>query len=85
MGTENLKHELLEILESIDKEELNLCDLKEYAEIVKVVSEIKGRDYMEIVASMISEPSMGNVKALGSPISIREMRNKRHDKEEDDD
>lgn len=85
MGTENLKHELLEILESIDKEELNLCDLKEYAEIVKVVSEIKGRDYMEIVASMISEPSMGGVKAIGGPTSIREMKNKRHDREEDDD
>lgn len=91
MDTEVLKQELIEILEDIDKEHFNLCDLKEYAEIVKVVSEIKGRDYTEVFAQMIGSdgPMMGggNMKALGGSMTIREMKGKHHDRDrgEDDD
>lgn len=87
MEIEELKRELVDILEGIDKEALDLCSLKDYAEIVKVVSEIKGHDYTEIIAQMVSaSPYDRSMKALG-PVTIRDMKTgkKGHDHEEEED
>lgn len=48
MDINTLKTDLLETLDGIDKERLSLCDLKEYAEILKTVSETQGKPMAEM-------------------------------------
>lgn len=85
-----LKHELMEILGSLDKDAMDLCCLKDYADILKTVSEIKGKDYTEILASMVTMPAANysmadnRIRALG-PRTIRDFREGKKDREEDDD
>lgn len=87
---EGMKQDIIDLLKSIDKDRLDLCSLKDYAEVIKIVSEIRGQDYIEVLAQMVSgNPySKSTPKALG-PISIRDMKeHKEHHKgeeEEDDD
>lgn len=89
-NVESLKDELIEILEGLDKESMDLCSLKEYADIVKAVSEIKGKDYTEILASMIAVPGGAfntgdsRMRAIG-PRTIRELKEGKRTREEDDD
>lgn len=48
MDINTLKADLLDTLDGIDKERLSLCDLKEYAEILKTVSETQGKPMAEM-------------------------------------
>lgn len=83
---ESMKQEIIDLLKSIDKDRLDLCSLKEYAEVVKIVSEIKGQDYIEVLAQMVSGGSYGKggPKALG-PMTIRDMKEyKKHEKEDEE-
>lgn len=87
---EELKRELVSILKDIDKDRLDLCDLGQYAEVLKTVSEIKGKDYMEIVAEMVASPMPGwgsSPKALGGMTigDMKEHKVKDHNKDEEDD
>lgn len=91
MTVERLKQDLVDTLDSLNKDQMDLCSLKEYAEIVKIVSETKGKDYIEILATMLERPmpdpmsyGFNSPRALG-PRTIREMREMGKTEEEDDD
>lgn len=51
---EKLKKDLSRTLDEIDKEKLSLPDLKLYAEIVKTVSEIQSKSYLEQMTMALS-------------------------------
>ncbi len=59
MNIVTIKNDLLKTLDGIDKEKLSLYDLKTYAEIVKTVSEIREKDYMEKLSEVMSSMSTG--------------------------
>ncbi len=59
MNIEHIKNDLLSTLGSIDKEKLNLYDLRTYAEIVKTVSEIQEKGYMDKLVETMSGMSTG--------------------------
>ncbi len=59
MNIEHIKNDLLKTLDSIDKEKLNLYDLRTYAEIVKTVSEIQEKGYMDKLVDTMSSMSTG--------------------------
>lgn len=59
MNIEHIKNDLLRTLDGIDKEKLSLYDLKVYAEIVKTVSEVQEKGYMEKVIEAMSSASNG--------------------------
>lgn len=85
MEISNLKQELIQLLEGIDKEQMDLCSLKEYTEIVKKVSEIKEYDPMETITNMMAGNAIGGSMSLGfggHPRTIRELKEGR--RREDD-
>ncbi len=47
MNVEQVKKNLLNTLDSIDRDKLSLLDLKLYAEILRTVSEIQAKSYLE--------------------------------------
>lgn len=59
MNIEHIKNDLLRTLDSINKDKLSLYDLKTYAEIVKTVSEINTKDYMDKLVDAMSSVSTG--------------------------
>ncbi len=59
VNIEHIKNDLLRTLDGIDKEKLSLYDLKVYAEIVKTVSEVQEKGYMEKVIETMSSVSNG--------------------------
>lgn len=79
-----LKQEIIDTLDGIEKEDMDLCSLKEYAEIVKVVSEIKDKEApVGGFGDIISMPFNGSVTA--SPRTIRQLREgRKYENREDD-
>ncbi len=59
MNIEHIKNDLLRTLDGINKEKLSLYDLKAYAEIVKTVSEIQEKGYMDKLVDAMSNVSTG--------------------------
>lgn len=78
-----LKRDLIETLEGIDKEQMDLCALKEYAEIVKVVSEIKDKDPIEALGQVMAAPY--NMYGDRSPRTIKQLKEGKRDMEERED
>ncbi len=54
MTIEEVKTNLLSTLDSLDKDRLSLFELQTYAVILKTVSEIQTKSYMEILSEMVS-------------------------------
>lgn len=50
MTIEQAKNDILNTLNSMDKEKLSLPDLHMYAQILKTVSEIQAKSYVESIA-----------------------------------
>ncbi len=65
----DLKNDLLNTLDSIDKEKLSLPDLQLYASVLKSVSEITEKPYMDTLIQSFG--AMGNVRKPGT---IAEMK-----------
>lgn len=88
MDIRGLKQDLMETLDGIDKDQMDLCGLKEYAEIVKVVSEIRDKDPIEVFSDIMATSREGGRAALGfggtNPRTIRELKEARKFREEDD-
>lgn len=65
MNVEQAKKNLINTLDSIDRDKLSLPDLKLYAEILKTVSEIQSKSYTEFFSEAMSAAtsSFGNYKA----------------------
>lgn len=59
MDIEQVKKGLLKTLDSIDREKLSLYDLRTYAEIVKIASEIQTKNYMDTLVESMSKASSG--------------------------
>lgn len=70
MNIEQAKADLIETLESIDKGKLSLPDLKLYAEVLKIVSDIQEKSYYEIMKETLS----GFGGAPYKPATISEMK-----------
>lgn len=51
---ERMKKDLIKTLEEIDKEKLSLPDLQLYANIVKTVSEIQAKSYLEQMSAVMA-------------------------------
>lgn len=54
MNIEQAKKELIATLDGIDKDKLSLPDLKLYAEILKTVSEIQAKSYIDALTSTMA-------------------------------
>lgn len=54
MNIATAKENLLKTLESIDKDKLSLIDLKTYAEILRIVSDIQEKSYIDTITGMLS-------------------------------
>lgn len=54
MTIEQAKKDLLTTLDSMDKNKLSLPDLSIYAQILKTVSEIQSKSYVEMMAEAFS-------------------------------
>lgn len=89
MDINTLKADLLDTLDGIDKERLSLCDLKEYAEILKTVSETQGKPMAEMfmeAARGIATPTWNKSEARSIAYLPRKGHMKAlHEGEEDDD
>lgn len=70
MNIEQAKNDLIETLSSIDKEKLSLPDLRLYAETLKIVSEIQGKSYPEILAETFAKGSSLGYK----PVTVSELK-----------
>lgn len=68
MNIEQAKNDLIETLSSIDKEKLSLPDLRLYAETLKIVSEIQGKGYSEMLAEMLGNGGFGQKPATVSDL-----------------
>lgn len=65
MTIEQAKNNLIETLESMDKDKLSLSDLQVYANILKTVSEIETKNYVESLAEIFS----GNIGFKAATVS----------------
>lgn len=63
MNIATAKENLLKTLESIDKDKLSLIDLKTYAEILRIVSDIQEKSYLDTITGIFSTGG-----GFGSPI-----------------
>lgn len=54
MTIEQAKTNLLAILESMDKDKFSLADLQLYANILRTISEIQTKSYMECLSETLS-------------------------------
>ena len=54
MTIEQAKNNLIDTLESMDKNKLSLGDLQIYAHILKTISEIESKSYVESLAELFS-------------------------------
>lgn len=81
MTIDTLKNDLIETLEGIDKDRLDLCSLKTYAEIVKTTSEIKNQTAMPILDGSTTWGGFGGFGGGPKMLTIGDMR----EKEEEDD
>ena len=54
MTIEQAKNDLLITLDSMDKNKLSLPDLSIYAQILKTISEIQSKSYVEMMAEAFS-------------------------------
>lgn len=54
MEIKEAREALLKIMESIDKDKLSLYELKTYAEILKIVSEIQAKSFTEYMSDFTS-------------------------------
>lgn len=87
MDIKYLKDDLIETLEGINKDEMDLCSLKEYAEIVRVVSDIKSKDPIEALGEVMN----GATLAMGAgfngpgPRTVRELKERKHSFEGEED
>lgn len=71
MTVKEARDELLETMHSINKDKLSLSDLRQYAETLKVVSEIQTKTYSECMADMIGFATSG----FGSkPVTISDVK-----------
>lgn len=63
---DDVKQSLLATLDSIDKDKLNLVDLKTYADVLKTVSEIQSKNYFDCLSSGLAfglkQPTVGEIK-----------------------
>lgn len=59
MTIEQAKNDILETLNSMDKEKLSLPDLHLYAQILKTVSEIQAKSYAESLAETMASVGVG--------------------------
>lgn len=57
MNIATAKENLLKTLESIDKDKLSLIDLKTYAEILRIVSDIQDKNYLDTITGLFSTGS----------------------------
>ncbi len=57
MDIATAKANLLKTLESIDKDKLSLIDLKTYAEILRIISDIQERSYLDTITELFSTSS----------------------------
>lgn len=70
MNIEQEKNELVETLHSLDKEKLSLSDLRLYAEILKILSEIQEKSYFELLTETLK--SGGGLGAR--PITVSDLK-----------
>lgn len=54
MNIATAKENILKTLESIDKDKLSLLDLKTYAEILRIVSDIQEKSYLDTITNLLS-------------------------------
>lgn len=54
MDIATAKENLLKTLESIDKDKLSLVDLRTYAEILRIISDIQEKTYMDTITGLLS-------------------------------
>lgn len=59
MTVEQAKKELLSTMESIDKDKLSLPDLRMYADILKIISEIQTKTFSEMMSETMNSMSAG--------------------------
>lgn len=69
MNIEQAKQDLIDTLQSLDKDKLSLSDLKLYAEILKTTSEIASKNYFEYLAD-----SVGFGHSTYKPPVVSEMK-----------
>ncbi len=72
MNIEQAKKNLINTLDSIDRDKLSLPDLKLYAEILKTTSEIQTKSYTEFFSEAMSVAS-SNFGSYKAP-AISEMK-----------
>lgn len=78
-----LKREIIETLEGVDIEQMDLHTLKEYSEIVKVVSEIKDREPIEMMGEVM--PVSYNMYEGRNMRTIKQLKEGKRDSEERED
>lgn len=54
MDIKEARDTLLETVNGIDKDKLSLAELKNYAEILKIISEIQVKNYEEYLSNIMS-------------------------------
>lgn len=70
MTVEQVKQSVLETLDGVDKDKLNLNELALYAQILKTVSEIQGKDYLE----RLTETMANGFAFGGKPPVVSELK-----------
>ena len=70
MDIKQAKENLLTALDSIDKDKLSLTELKVYADILKVISEIHTKSYQEYLSDMMTGFSASAYK----PATVSELK-----------
>lgn len=70
MDIKQAKENLLEALDSIDKDKLSLSDLKVYAETLKVISEIQIKSYQDYLSDIMT----GFNAAQYKPATVSELK-----------
>ncbi len=67
---ERIKSGIFKTLESIDKDKLSLCDLKTYAEILKITCEAQDKSYFDSIMEKFNKLANNNP----TPKTVSEMR-----------
>lgn len=59
MTIDEMKNDLLKTLDSMDKNKLSLHELRTYAEVLKTVSDIQGKSYIDYLTQTMSGVGFG--------------------------
>lgn len=67
---EDVKNDLIDYLAKVDKEKLNMLDLKAYAEIIQIVDEMNQKNYY---GNLLEKMSTGFTMPAYHPVETKEV------------